>query len=114
MKNNNTVPLSLPSSLTAANVRLEYEHLANRYNRMVTALVEEVMDHDGCDGCMSGKVEFLENLGLEAPKNQYSVVMTITVNPADHSEADEVREEILHALRDRFDETVVTNVEVDD
>lgn len=54
---------------TKAEIQKELDELKSK----VTTLI---MDHNGCEGCLEGRVEALESLGLSMPTKKH----TITIN----------------------------------
>lgn len=44
----------------------------DKLKKEVTTLV---MEHEGCDGCLEGRIEALESLGLEAPLKDFSITI---------------------------------------
>ena len=72
-----------------------------RWDSHVATLTEMVMDHESCSGCMDGKRQFLEDLGLPFPEKEFSITLRFTVNADNWDDNDyNLAEEIVSVIRD--------------
>jgi hypothetical protein len=62
-----------------------------------TLVIKETLNWPA--GCKSGKIEFLESLGLEAPKNKWRILVEIDASDSeDDLQAHEVSDQILDSI----------------
>jgi hypothetical protein len=73
---------------TKKDVENELALLKKTHDTLVRDITDMVMDHDSCDGCTEGKLQFLQDLGLEPPVQTYRVTVDLEVLNSEWSASD--------------------------
>jgi len=80
-----------------------YYEMVNRYNDLVTGIIKLIEEHEGCQGCVPGKIEAAEELGLVwRPVTEWSVTFRIGCTD---DQKDEIETEFDAMLRDHHAQT---------
>jgi hypothetical protein len=84
MATNNSLKSLNYSRVNKSEIIDELKKTKNELESLKENIIREVMAHESCDGCQAGKVEFIQELGLEAPKTTRIYMVEIDITDMDY------------------------------